>query len=66
MTAIQSKRKMAKDKMVEHYARICLDADENRVVWQVMVFDQDDNLVEMRPFRDEQDAEEYAELIGLE
>ena len=45
------------------YAEVCLDMDEVRTVWQVMVFDEDDNLLEMRPFRDKQDAEEYAELF---
>ena len=44
-------------------ARVVLDMDERRTVWQVMVFDEDDNLVEMRPFRDKQDADEYAELF---
>ena len=48
------------------YAKVCLDADENRVVWQVLVFDEDDNCVEIRPFRDKQDAQEYAELFGVE
>jgi hypothetical protein len=37
--------------------------DENRTVWQVMIFDEDDNLLEMRPFRDKEDADEYAELF---
>ena len=49
-----------------NYAKIFLDADENRVVWQVAVYDENDDLVEMRPFRDKQDAEEYAELFGVE
>ena len=44
------------------YASVVLDMDENRTVWQVMVFDEDDNLLEMRPFRDKEDADEYAEL----
>ena len=44
-------------------ARVVLDMDENRTVWQVMVFDENDDLVEMRPFRDRQDADEYAELF---
>lgn len=39
---------------------VCIDADENRVVWQVLVYDEKDNLVESKPFRDRQDAEEYA------
>lgn len=46
------------------YAEVYLDMDENRTVWQVMVFDEDNNLLESRPFRDKQDAEEYAELFG--
>lgn len=45
------------------YATVCLDMDENRNVWQVMIFDEDDNLLEMRPFRDKKDADEYAELF---
>ena len=45
------------------YANVCLDMDENRTVWQVMVFDEDGNLLEMRPFRDKEDADEYAELF---
>lgn len=45
------------------YAEVFLDMDEVRTVWQVMVFDEDDNLLEMRPFRDKEDAEEYAELF---
>ena len=47
------------------YAEVCLDMDERRTVWQVMVFDEDDNLLEMRPFRDKEDAEEYAELFEV-
>jgi hypothetical protein len=49
-----------------NYARVFLDADENRVVWQVAVYDENDEFVEMRPFRDKQDAEEYAELFEAE
>lgn len=45
------------------YAEVCLDMDERRTVWTVMVFDEDDNLLEQRPFRDRQDAEDYAELF---
>lgn len=45
------------------YAEVFLDMDEVRTVWQVMVFDEDDNLLEMRPFHDKEDAEEYAELF---
>ena len=48
------------------YARVILDMDERRTVWQVAVYDENDDLVEMRPFRDRQDAEEYAELFGVE
>ena len=47
------------------YAEVCLDMDERRTVWQVMVFDEDDNLVEQRPFRDKEDADEYAELFEV-
>jgi hypothetical protein len=47
------------------YATVCLDMDETRTVWSVMVFDEDDNLLEMRPFRDKQDADEYAELFEV-
>ena len=47
------------------FAEVCLDMDEVRTVWQVMVFDEDDNLVEMRPFRNREDAEEYAELFEV-
>ena len=47
------------------YAEVCLDMDERRTVWQVMVFDEDDNLLEMRPFRDKEDADEYAELFEV-
>jgi hypothetical protein len=49
-----------------NYAKVFLDADENRVVWQVAIYDENDDFVEMRPFRNQQDAEEYAELIGVE
>ena len=45
------------------YAEVVLDMDETRTVWQVMVFDEDDNLLDSRPFSDKQDAEEYAELF---
>jgi hypothetical protein len=45
------------------YAEVCLDMDEIRTVWQVMIFDENDNLLEMRPFRDKEDADEYAELF---
>jgi len=45
------------------YAEVFLDMDENRTVWSVGVFDEEDTLIEMRPFRDKQDAEEYAELF---
>lgn len=45
------------------YAEVILDMDENRTVWQVMVFDEDDNLLDSRPFADKQDAIEYAELF---
>ena len=47
------------------YAEVFLDMDENRTVWQVGVFDEDDNLIEMRPFRDREDAVEYAELFEV-
>ena len=47
------------------YAEVILDMDENRTVWQVAVFDEEDNLLEMRPFRDRADAEEYAELFEV-
>lgn len=47
------------------YAEVCLDMDEVRTVWTVMVFDEDNNLLEQRPFRDRQDAEEYAELFEV-
>jgi len=45
------------------YAEVYLDMDEIRTVWQVMIFDEDDNLLESRPFSDKQDAVEYAELF---
>ena len=45
---------------------VYLDMDENRTVWQVMVFDENDNLLDNRPFSDKQDAEEYAELLAAE
>jgi len=45
------------------YAQVFLNMDENRTVWSVGVFDEEDNLIEMRPFSDKQDAEEYAELF---
>lgn len=45
------------------YAEVYLDMDENRTVWQVMVFDEEDNLLDSRPFSDKQDAVEYAELF---
>ena len=48
------------------YAEVFLDMDENRTVWQVMIFDENDNLLESRPFSDKQDAEEYAELLAAE
>ena len=51
---------------MSHYARVFLDADEHRTVWQVAVYDENDDFVEMRPFRDKQDAEEYAELFGYQ
>ena len=47
------------------FAEVFLDMDENRTVWQVGVFDEEDNLIEMRSFRDKQDAEEYAELFEV-
>lgn len=47
------------------YAEVFLDMDENRTVWQVGVFNEEDTLIEMRPFRDRQDAEEYAELFEV-
>jgi len=47
------------------YAEVFLDMDENRTVWSVGVFDEEGNLIEMRPFRDKQDADEYAELFGV-
>ena len=49
-------------KMIK-YAEVYLDMDEVRTVWCVGVFDEDDNLLEMRPFRDKEDADEYAELF---
>ncbi len=48
---------------MKKHAEVSLDMDENRTVWQVMVFDADNNLLETVPFRDKQDAEDYAELI---
>jgi hypothetical protein len=48
------------------YAEVYLDMenyDENRTVWSVGVFDEDDNLIEMRSFCDKEDADEYAELF---
>ena len=45
------------------YAEVCLDMDEVRTVWTVMVFDEDNNLLEMRPFRNKEDADEYADLF---
>jgi hypothetical protein len=39
---------------------ISLDADENRVVWVVYVEDENGNVINTCPFRDKQDAEEYA------
>lgn len=47
------------------YAEVFLDMDERRTVWTVMVFDEDDNLLEQRPFRDKEDADEYAELFEV-
>ena len=47
------------------YAEVFLDMDENRTVWSVGVFDEEDNLLEMRPFRDRADADEYAELFEV-
>lgn len=46
-------------------ATVTIDADENRVVWQVLVY-ENERCVEMRPFRDRQDAEEYAALFDKE
>jgi len=45
------------------YAEVYLDMDEVRTVWSVGVFDEEDTLIEMRPFRDREDAEEYAALF---
>lgn len=47
------------------YSEVFLDQDENRSVWSVGVFDEEDNLIEMRPFRDREDAVEYAELFEV-
>lgn len=47
-------------------ARVVLDADETRAVWLVLVYDDNDDFVEARPFRDKQDAQEYAELFQVE
>lgn len=49
---------------MKYTARVGLDADENRVVWLVMVYDESDTCVERRPFRDKEDALEYAELVA--
>lgn len=46
-------------------ATVSIDADENRVVWQVLVY-ENERCVEMRPFRDRQEAEEYAALFDKE
>ena len=51
---------------MKKYAEVSLDMDENRTVWQVMVFDEDHNLLETLPFCDKQDAEDYAELFEEE
>jgi len=51
--------------MTTKHAEVSLDMDENRTVWQVMVFDEDDNLLEMRPFRDKEDADEYAKFYNV-
>ena len=48
----------------KYTAEVCIDADENRVVWQVLVYDNDE-CVDKRPFRDRQDAEEYAESVRI-
>lgn len=42
---------------------ISLDADETRVVWQVILYDDNGDVIKMVPFRDWQDAHEYAEEI---
>ena len=42
---------------------ISLDADENRVVWQVILYNDNGDVIKMVPFRDWQDAHEYAERI---
>ena len=47
------------------YAQAFLVQDENRTVWSVGVFDEEDNLLEMRPFRDRTDADEYVQLFEV-
>ncbi len=42
---------------------ISLDADENRVVWQVILYNDKEEVIKMVPFRDWQDAHDYAEKI---
>lgn len=42
---------------------ISLDADETRVVWQLIVYNDEGDVIKMTPFRDWQDAHEYAEKI---
>jgi hypothetical protein len=48
---------------MNYTASVSIDANEHRVVWVVLVYDQDGNRVESRPFRDKEDAMDYAESI---
>lgn len=46
-------------------ATISVDADEHRVVWVVYVEDDDGNIIDRRPFRTPEEANDYIELLEL-
>jgi len=43
--------------------RVDLDVNEYRAVWNVIVYDDHNNILEIRPFRLKEDAEDYADSI---
>jgi hypothetical protein len=43
--------------------RVCLDVNEFRVVWNVVVYDDYNNILEIKAFRLKEDAEDYANSI---
>jgi phage I-like protein len=43
--------------------RVCLDVNEFRVVWNVVVYDEYGNILEIKFFKLKEDAEDYADSI---